>query len=136
MESPIKGRTVIDIGETAAPSSFTFWVRHSCHLLWHWEKNGDQSPRGQTTPCLLLVMLLQTQLMSSKATTFMAACSGKKKVVNMSETRVQLWAVKNGKGVTSSPKLCTLPPMTEAFLENVKQAGHSVEFLRKMTHLI
>ena len=50
----------------------------------------------------------------------------------MSEIRVQLWAAKNGKGVTSSPKLCTLPPTTESFLENVKRAHYQAIIWRSL----
>ena len=56
------------------------------------------------------------------ATQFMSACYGYSKCGSMSEARQKSWAKKTGKGSTSIPKLCRLPPTTEAFMENVKRA--------------
>jgi len=40
--------------------------------------------------------------------------------------------LQNGKGVTSSPKLCTLPPTTEAFLGNVKWTHYQAILWRSL----
>ena len=43
---------------------------------------------------------------------------------SLSEARLFVWAKKNGKGVTSAPKLYATPPTTEAIQENVKRAHY------------
>ena len=52
----------------------------------------------------------------------------------MSETRLHVWGAKNGKGKFSSPKLCSLPPTTEAFTENVKRAHFQATIWRNIQH--
>ena len=52
---------------------------------------------------------------------FISMCYGQTNCSTMSETRLKVWLSKTGKGA-STPKLCTLPPTTEAFRENVKRA--------------
>ncbi|KAL8595126.1 hypothetical protein ACOMHN_019164 [Nucella lapillus] len=59
-----------------------------------------------------------------ETTEFMAAAyngSG----VTMSECRLQQWAKKTSK-CAGAPKLCSLPPTTEAFVENMKRAHFQV----------
>ena len=58
-----------------------------------------------------------------QATSFISASYGQTICSAMSETRLKVWLSKTGKG-SSTPKLCTLPPTTEAFKENVKRAHH------------
>lgn len=43
----------------------------------------------------------------------------------MTEIRQRLWAQKTGKS-TTAPKLCSLPPTTEAFEQNVRRAHYRV----------
>ena len=57
-----------------------------------------------------------------QASEFVAACYGHKDCSNMSEARKKSWATKVGKSTTAIPQLKSLPPITEAFLENVKRA--------------
>jgi hypothetical protein len=41
----------------------------------------------------------------------------------MSQARISAWTARTGRsGVTRTPQLCSLPPTTEAFTENVKRA--------------
>ena len=58
-----------------------------------------------------------------QVTSFISACYGQINCSTMSERRVKAWLSKTGKG-SSIPKLCTLPPTTEAVKENVKIAHH------------
>ena len=58
-----------------------------------------------------------------QATSFISACYGQTNCSTMSETRLKVWLSKTGKG-SSTPKLCALPPTTEAFKENFKIAHH------------
>ena len=52
-----------------------------------------------------------------QATSFISACYGQTNCSTMSETRLKVWLSKTGKG-SSTPKLCALPPTTEAFKRN------------------
>ena len=56
-----------------------------------------------------------------QATSFIYACYGQTNCSTTSETRLKVWLSKTGKG-SSTPNLCTLPPKTEAFKENVERA--------------
>ena len=59
-----------------------------------------------------------------QAVSFISACYGHTHCSTMSETRLKVWlsSTSTGKG-SSTPKLCTLPPTTEAFKEN-ERAHH------------
>jgi len=59
----------------------------------------------------------------------MTACYGQK-CDTMSNSRLTAWAAKTGKGQVSTPRLCSLPPTTEAFVENVKRAHHQASIWR------
>ena len=57
-----------------------------------------------------------------QATKFMSACYGiTNACTTMTDCRRRLWGQKMGK-LTTAPKLCTLPPTTEAFELNVRRA--------------
>ena len=55
-----------------------------------------------------------------EATKFMVAAYGGSSVT-MSERHKRLWAKKTAKSC-GAPKLCSLPPTTEAFMQNLKRA--------------
>lgn len=56
----------------------------------------------------------------------MAACYGcKVPCSSITECRQQVWTQKTGRS-TAAPKLCGLPPTTEAFLQNVNRAHFQV----------
>ena len=59
-----------------------------------------------------------------QATKFISACYGYPNSKSLFEARLLVWAKKNGKGVTSAPKLCAIPSITKAFQENVKRAHY------------
>ena len=61
-----------------------------------------------------------------QATGFIAACYGlNTPCSSMTDCRQQQWAHKIGK-FSAAPKLCSLPPTTEAFEQNVRRAHHQV----------
>ena len=61
-----------------------------------------------------------------QSTTFMASCYGlRTPCSSMTECCQQLWVQKTGKS-TIAPKLCSLPPTTEAFEQNVRRAHYQV----------
>jgi hypothetical protein len=63
---------------------------------------------------------------TKQATAFMAACYGiNTPCSSMTECRQWQWAEKIGKS-TVAPKLCSLPPTTESFEQNVRRAHHQV----------
>ena len=57
----------------------------------------------------------------AQATKFMCTAYGKvaESCNSMTECRVKMWRSKTGKSGASSVKLCSIPPTTEAFTENV-----------------
>ena len=57
----------------------------------------------------------------AQATKFMCAAYGKvaESCNSMTECRVKIWCSKTGKSGASSVKLCSIPPTTESFTENV-----------------
>ena len=57
-----------------------------------------------------------------EAKDFMVSCYGSKPCKSMTECRQKLWGIKTGKATSCAPKLCTLPPTTEAFHINVLRA--------------
>ena len=67
-----------------------------------------------------------------QATKFISACYGYSNSKSLSEARLFVWAKKNGKGVTTAPKLCAIPPTTEAFQENVKRAHYQAIIWRSL----
>ena len=132
MQSPIKDRIVVDIGKTVEKTpkyysrnpccSHPFWLWHCCMLLWHWENTVLKVSFGPYIDAPLPAVIEQ-------ATLFMTACYGQK-CDTMSNARLTAWAAKTGKGQVSTPRLCSLPPTTEAFVENVKRAHHQASIWR------
>lgn len=57
-----------------------------------------------------------------QATKFMLACYGQSTCQTMTDARKKVWSSKVGRSNASAPKLCSLPPTTEAFVENVARA--------------
>ena len=56
---------------------------------------------------------------TKQATAFMCKCYN----AAMIEARIRVWTAKTGrKAAAKIPKLCSLPPTSEAFQENVKRA--------------
>ncbi len=56
----------------------------------------------------------------NQATLFMLSCYGHPECATLTEARQRVWAVQVAKNVASAPKLCSLPPTTEAFVQNVQ----------------
>ena len=63
----------------------------------------------------------------------MTACYGQSNSGMRSNARISAWAAKTGKGYTLTPRLCPLPPTSEAFKENVKRAHHQTSICRAVT---
>ena len=57
-----------------------------------------------------------------QATHFMLACYGQQRCHSMTEARQQMWFSKVSKSKASEPKLCSLPPISDAFEQNIARA--------------
>ena len=57
-----------------------------------------------------------------QATSSMLACYGVPKLNSMTQARANQWKTRVGRGSSTMPKLCSLPPTDPAFMENWK--GH------------
>ena len=136
MESPIQGRSCIDIKETARQNASIITSILPLHGLTGCDSVAATYGVGKTKAIALarkgykLEQLGQPMAdmdnVVKEATTFMAACYGiKTPCSTMTECRKQQWAQKIGKS-TTAPKLCSLPPTTEAFEQNVRRAHHQV----------
>ena len=133
MESPIKGRSIIDVEKTVDKHRDIVDEILPVHALSGCDTVAGCFGIGKGTAvkalrsnCLLsLLGLLDSPIEAviSQATVFMSVCYGNYGYCeSMSDTRFQVWATKLGKGTSS--KLCCLPPTSEAFAENVKRAHY------------
>ena len=61
-----------------------------------------------------------------QATSFMLACYGVPKLDSMTQARANLWKKRVGRGSSTMPKLCSLPPTDPAFMENLKRAHFQI----------
>ena len=143
MQSPVYGRHCIDISAT--------YLRHSAivpdllaiHALSGCDSVAATYGIGKTTALKTATKGLRLNLLGDltvdikqvvkQATEFMAACYGVKECSSMTECRQRVWAQKTGKS-SSAPKLCSLPPTTEAFHENVLRAHLQVATWRASLH--
>ena len=63
------------------------------------------------------------QDITKQATAFMCRCYHVTNATTMTEARIKVWTTRTGRKVASNiPKLCSLPPTSEVFEENVKRA--------------
>jgi len=98
-------------------------------LLWHWKNTVLKVVRGGISLSLLGNIDAPLPAVIEQATSFMAVCYGQK-CDTMSNARLTAWAAKTGKGQVSTPRLCSLPPTTEACVENVKRTHHQASIWR------
>ncbi len=57
---------------------------------------------------------------------FMVACYSKLKCESMTECHQRMWALNTGKSTSSAPKLCSIPPTTPEFVQNVFRYQYQV----------
>ena len=136
MHSPVKGRSCIDVKETARTHSEIMPEILAIHALTGCDsvaatygigkiKAIAVSRKGYTLDKLGKPSETITEV-TDQATAFMGACYGiTTPTSSMTKIRQKQWAQKTGKS-TGAPKLCTLPPTTEAFEQNVRRAHHQV----------
>ena len=67
-----------------------------------------------------------------QATAFMCNCYNVSNVTTMTEARIKVWTARTGRKQASKvPKLCSLPPTSEVFEQNVKRAHFQCAIWRK-----
>lgn len=134
MQSSVYGRACIDIPETVKthpvliPQVLAIHGISGCDTVAACYGIGKTiavtvSKKGFLLNSLGVVDALWSDV-EKETTEFMAAAyneSGE----TMSECRLQQWAKKTSKSA-GAPKLCSLPPTTEAFVENMKRAHFQV----------
>ena len=138
MESPVNDRLSTDVGATATLHSDIAHNLLATHALTGCDTVAATFGIGKATAInvakrgfsLLSLGKLHstTDQIGQQAVAFMSACYGShlSKCTSMTDCRQRQWAHITGKLNASAPKLCTLPPTTEAFMENVKRAHHQV----------
>ena len=135
MESPIAGRSVIDIGASAAQHKEVVKHLPAAHALTGCDNVSYIYGIGKVSALKVLKSGMTVNLLGqndadmddvvSEATRFIAACYGSRTKGDLSEIRYTIWASKmaNTK-ITSAPKLKSLPPTNESFVEHVRRAHH------------
>ena len=131
MKSPVYGRSCIDIKATYLKHITIVHDLLAVHAISGCDSVAGTYGVGKTTAVkiaskgyrlnLLGDLTADFQKVEHQSMEFMAACYGIQKCSSMTECRQKLWAQRTGKS-SSVPKLCSLPPTTEAFHENVLRA--------------
>lgn len=134
MESPVQDRVSVDIKATALEHSAIKPNILAAHALSGCDTTACYFGIGKGTVVKVLrsgsVPLTcvgdhnaDLKSVMKASTDFIAACYGNRTASeSMSAVRQRVWASKVGKSPSVAPKLCSLPPTTEAFTENVKRA--------------
>jgi len=139
MESPIKDRVVVDIDKPVEKHQNIIPEILAAHALSGCDTVACCFGIGKNTVLKVVRSGISLSLLGhidaplpaviEQTTLFMTACYGQK-CDTMSNARLTAWAAKTGKGQVSTPRLCSLPPTTEAFVENVKRAHHQASICR------
>lgn len=135
MQSCIAGRRIVDIKATATKHSNIAEFLPGVHALSGCDTTSFLYGIGKATALKVLnggktLKLLGKQDAGmedvvTEATVFMATCYGSKCCQNMSETRHDVWISKMANQKLSvAPKLKSLPPTSEAFMQHVYRAHY------------
>ena len=134
MESPVKDRVTIDIRATANANRNIIPDLLAAHALSGCDTSSCyfgigkgkvvKTLRTQNYPVSLLGdPNADFEQVLKQSINFVAACySVTGDHISMSSVRQKVWASRVGKPPSCCPKLCSLPPTSEAFAENVKRA--------------
>jgi len=130
MSSPVQRRSLIDIKGTVQIHQSIIPDLPAAHALSGCDTVATYFGIGKGTVLKNLIAapnsLLQLGCLNDvidQSTQFIGACYGNRvKEKKMSDIRYRIWATKFGNGTTTAPKIQTLPPSTESFVENVKRA--------------
>ena len=131
MVLPIQGQSVLDINAAAEEHSsivpdllpahgltgcdtvasyFSIGKVAALKVLRHGQRSLNLLGNTDGPPFLEVV---------DQATHFMLACYGQQRCHSMMEARQQMWFSKVSRSKASTPKLCSLPPTSEVFEQNV-----------------
>lgn len=143
MVSPVQGRVVLDVSASIERHSPIIPDLLAAHGLTGCDTVASYFGIGKGVALKIvksgkypLNLLGNTQThvpfsdVLKQATQFMLACYGQTKCATLTEARKKSWSLKVGKSKASAPKLCSLPPTSEAFRENVGRAHRQVAIWR------
>ena len=129
MVLPIQGRSVLDINAAAeehssiVPDLLAAHGLTGCDTVASYFGVGSVLRHGQCS----LNLLGNTgrppfSEVVDQAIHFMLVCYGQQRCHSMKQARQQMWFSKVRRSKASAPKLCSLPPTSEAFEQNVARA--------------
>ncbi|KAJ8317813.1 hypothetical protein KUTeg_004633 [Tegillarca granosa] len=123
MESPVGDREVTDIGSTAEDISDILPDLLAAHALSGCDTVACYHGIGKGTH-LSSVGNPESDIATiiKESTKFVSTCFNKPDCASMSEARQKVWVARVAKSNSAAPKLCSLPPTSESFHENVKRA--------------
>jgi len=135
MVSPIAGRQILDIKATSQQQGgnseqlLAIHAMTGCDTVSYMWGIGKATALKQMRLGHLLPSLgdpeAEMNEVVSEATRFIGACYGSKQTSNMSAIRYDVWSSKmSNKKITAAPKVKTLPPTTESFLQHVHRAHY------------
>ena len=134
MVSPIQGQSVLDINAAAEEHSSIVPDLLAARGLTGCDTVASYSGVGKVAALKVLrhdqryLNLLGNtgrppfSEVVDQATHFMLAFYGQQRCHSMTEARQQMWFSKVSRSKASAPKLCSLPPTSEAFEQNVARA--------------
>ena len=134
MESVVQGRATIDIKSTVNAHKSIIPDILAAHALSGCDTTACYFGIGKGTVLKVLKSgafpipavgdtSVSFDIVLEQSTKFVSAFYGiTAENEQMSNVRQRIWALKVGKSPSAAPKLCMLPPTSEAFVENVKRA--------------
>ena len=137
MQSPIHGRSCVDIPASVNKNSDIISHILALHALSGCDTVAATYGIGKVTAISVAKKGLKLdtigkingdmEQVKKEATAFIVACYGSNlKCNSMTDCRQRLWALKTGKNTSAAPKLCSLAPTTEAFVQNVFRCHYQV----------
>ena len=137
MESPVQGKQTTDIRETAKEHANILPKLLAAHGLSGCDtvapcygigkmKIPKTLKQGNHSLSCLGASNANWPDVVKQATSFILACYGVPKLDSMTQARANLWKTRVGRGSSTIPKLCSLPPTDPAFMENLKRAHFQI----------
>ena len=142
MVSPIHGRTVLDVNAAVEEHKSIIPDLLAAHGLTGCDTVASYFGIGKAVALkalrtgkykLDLVGNMESEVTDviDQSTKFMLACYGQPNCQSLTEARQKAWSSKIGRSKATAPKLCSLPPTTEAFKANVARAHLQVGVWRR-----
>ena len=141
MESPIRGRAIIDINGSVENNQDVMSNLLAAHGITGCDTVSPCYGIGKGVALkelkshqhsLSKVGEINSSLQDAlqQASQFMLSCYGHPECDSMTEARQKIWSIKVSRSLGGAPKLQTLPPTNEAFRENVARAHLQVAIWR------